>query len=263
MSILHTLLGSWIVRVAGALVLAVILAGAGWWFFIREDAQLATSAPDIPRELAATSQDTRTAVTTTSPVSSASAATASTTVAVPAGTQAFAIIPERSEAAYFAGEKLASLSLPSTAKGSTQQISGTVYLRPDGLDASLPSSFTVDMRGLKSNESRRDSRVQAALETGRFPTTTFTATKVTGFPAQLSATQDSTMQLTGILDLHGVKKEVTWEVKAKKDGGVLTALATLNFKYADFGITAPNIAGFVSVEDNVTLQVQLVAQAKG
>lgn len=261
MSILHMLLHSWIVRVAGALVLAVILAGAGWWFFIREDAQLATSAPDIPRELAATSKDVPSAAATSSPAGSA-AATA-TTVALPAGTQAFAIIPERSEAAYFAGEKLASLSLPSTAKGSTQQISGTVYLRPDGLDASLPSSFTVDMRGLKSNESRRDSRVQAALETGRFPTTTFTATKVTGFPAQLSATQDSTMQLTGILDLHGVKKEVTWEVKAKKDGSVLTALATLNFKYADFGITAPNIAGFVSVEDNVTLQVQLVAQAKG
>lgn len=261
MSILHMLLHSWIVRVAGALVLAVILAGAGWWFFIREDAQLATSAPDIPRELAATSKDVPSAAATSSPAGSA-AATA-TTVALPAGTQAFAIIPERSEAAYFAGEKLASLSLPSTAKGSTQQISGTVYLRPDGLDASLPSSFTVDMRGLKSNESRRDSRVQAALETGRFPTTTFTATKVTGFPAQLSATQDSTMQLTGILDLHGVKKEVTWEVKAKKDGTVLTALATLNFKYSDFGITAPNIAGFVSVEDNVTLQVQLVAQTKG
>ncbi|MCC6383279.1 MAG: YceI family protein [Dehalococcoidia bacterium] len=263
MSILHRRLGSWIVRLAGALVLLVVLAAAGWWFFIREDAQLATSAPDIPRELAATSQDSRTAATTSSPPGSATASVTATAVSVPAGTQAFAVIPERSEAAYFAGEKLASLSLPSTAKGSTQQISGTVYLRADGLDGSLSSSFTVDLRGLKSNESRRDSRVQSALETNRFPTITFTATKVTGLPAQFSATQDSVMQLTGILDLHGVKKEVTWEVKAKKDGNVLTALATVNFKYADFGITAPNIAGFVSVEDNVTLQVQLVAQAKG
>lgn len=57
-----------------------------------------------------------------------------------------------------------------------------------------------------------------------------------------------------------MQKEVTWDVKAKRDGNVLTALATVNFKYSDFGVTAPNIAGFVSVEEDVTLQVQVTAQ---
>ena len=55
--------------------------------------------------------------------------------------------------------------------------------------------------------------------------------------------------LTGKLDLHGVQKEVTWEVKALREGDVITALATLNILYADFNITPPNIAGFVSVEE--------------
>jgi hypothetical protein len=64
-----------------------------------------------------------------------------------------------------------------------------------------------------------------------------------------------------MMDLHGVQKEITWEVKAKREGSVITALATVNFLFADFGIPVLNVANFVSVEDDVTLQVRIVAQA--
>jgi polyisoprenoid-binding protein YceI len=67
--------------------------------------------------------------------------------------------------------------------------------------------------------------------------------------------------MTGVLDVHGVEKEVTWEVEARREGDVITALATTTFLYADFGVTAPSIGGFVSVEDDVTLQMQIIAQA--
>jgi hypothetical protein len=66
--------------------------------------------------------------------------------------------------------------------------------------------------------------------------------------------------MTGTLDIHGVQQEVTWEVQARREANVITALATLEFAFADFEITPPNIAGFVSVSDEGTLQVQLVAQ---
>ncbi|HLB23288.1 MAG TPA: YceI family protein, partial [Dehalococcoidia bacterium] len=75
----------------------------------------------------------------------------------------------------------------------------------------------------------------------------------------LSADQEHTFQMTGMLDLHGVQKEVTWEVKARREGNIMTALATITFLYADFNITAPSIGGFVSVEDDVTLQMDIVA----
>jgi len=58
-----------------------------------------------------------------------------------------------------------------------------------------------------------------------------------------------------------VQKEVTWEVEARREGDIITALATTNFLYEDFGIPVPNIGGFVSVEDDVTLQVQIIALA--
>jgi len=70
------------------------------------------------------------------------------------------------------------------------------------------------------------------------------------------------MSMTGTFTLHGVAKEVTWEVKVKKAGNVITGLATLkDMRYDDFKITRPNIGGFVSVDEVVTLQVTIVAVA--
>ena len=41
----------------------------------------------------------------------------------------------------------------------------------------------------------------------------------------------------------------------------MTALATVNFRFEEFNIPVLNIGGFVSVEEDVTLQVQIVAQS--
>jgi polyisoprenoid-binding protein YceI len=229
-------------------VAAVVVAAAGWWFFIREDAKLATNAPAVPTDLVD--------ATATPKASGGSAAPA------PAGAVTFRIIADRSEAAYFVGETLASLGLPSTAKGTTNDVQGEFSLTGDGAAlAPGTSSFTVGLTSLKSNESRRDSRVQTALQTSRFPKATFTISSVTGYNAAIPEGTEQTLRLTGTMDLHGVQREVTWEVKAIRQGSVITALATVTIKFADFNITPPNIGGFVSVGDEATLQVQLVAQA--
>ena len=225
-----------------ALGVLFVAAGAAWYFFVREDNELATNAPAIPTELVDASE---------------------TPAANESGALTFRIIPDRSEAAYFADEQLASLGVPSTAKGTTNDIEGTFHLTQDGfdLDPALPSTFTVQLTTLTSNESRRDNRVQDALETSEFPTATFTASSVTGVDREMPLDEEHTFLLAGTLDLHGVQKEVTWEVQARREGNVMTALATVNFLFADFDITPPNIGGFVSVEDDVTLQIQVVAEA--
>lgn len=239
------------ILIGGMLAITAVLAigAAGWWFFIREDNSLATSAPAIPTDIARTA----------TPASGGGASTLSSS----SGGQTFTLLSERSEAAYFADEKLASLPLPSTAKGTTKGITGSFHLTEDGLglDPSQPSTFTVNLKTLKSDKDMRDTRVQnQALETATYPTATFSASSVSGYDPSIPAGQEQSLKLTGILDLHGVRKEVTWDVKARRDGDVITGLATVNFKYADFNIPQLNIANFVSVQDNVTLQVQIVAQ---
>jgi polyisoprenoid-binding protein YceI len=232
-----------------AVALLVVAAAAGWWFFVRGDNELADGAPAIPEDLR-----TATADATGSPASNGSDAPAD-------GVLTFVILTDRSEASYFADEKLARLSVPSTAKGTSKQVTGQFHLTEDGLDPSQESSFTVDLSDLRSDENMRDNRVRGALQTAQFPTATFVAALLTGPIESLNAITDTDLQLAGTLEIKGVQREVTWEVKAKRDGNVITALATVNFRYEDFGVPVLNIGGFVSVEEDVTLQVQVTAQA--
>jgi polyisoprenoid-binding protein YceI len=240
------------VFLAGATVvlLGLAAAAAGWWFLVRADADLATSAPDIPQDL----------------VEATETPDAADSVAIPTAPSealAFAVVGARSEAAYFVNEELASVGLPSTAKGTTTAVEGTFYLTGDGtaLASDTPTQLTVDLSGLTSDKSMRDQRVQEALETFQYPTATFTVASASGYDPSIPEGDEQSLQLTGTLELHGVQREVTWEVKARREGNVITALATLTVNFADFNITAPTFFDIVSIDDKATLQVQLVAQA--
>jgi len=241
-----------IVAGAASVLLVAIAAAGGWWFLVRDTAQLATSPPEIPAALLNA---------TATPEAEATEAAAATEVSMDS-TLTFAVNAELSEAAYFVNEELATLGVPSTAKGTTNQVSGTLYVTADGsLAAGAASQFTVDLTGLTSDESKRDERVQETLETSQYPTATFTATSVTGYDASLPEGEEQVLQLTGTFDLHGVQREVTWEVKAYRQGDAISALATVTVAFADFNMTAPTFAQIVSIDDKATLQVQLIAQA--
>jgi polyisoprenoid-binding protein YceI len=232
--------------IVGVAAVAVVAAAAGWWFFIREDAEPKTNSQVIDDPL-------RTAVAGTPAIG--------TTPSASGDGLAFVIVSEQSEATYLAGETLASIGLPSTAMGVTKEIDGTLFLTPDGwnLDPARESKITVQLANLKTDEERRDNRVRDALEVATYPEATFVATGVSAIDQSIPLEEEHTFQLTGLMTLHGVEKEVTWEVKARREGGILTALATVTILYADFGINPPNIGGFVSVEDDVTLQMDIVA----
>ena len=73
--------------------------------------------------------------------------------------------------------------IETTAVGETTAISGEIYLSPDGLYDGAHSSFTVDLRELKSDESRRDSYInRTTLDTSSFPFAEFVVESFTGLP---------------------------------------------------------------------------------
>ena len=255
MSFFTSLIG----RLVSLAVVLLVVVGAGWYYFIREDNEVqkeAAAITDAVRAAAAASTAPSVSAGAAATTAPAQAAAASSTI----GGARYSIIEGQSLAWYLAPEKLASLPTSSVAKGTTSDVKGEFNLTAAGLDPAKPTTFTVGLKTLKSNESRRDDRAQTALETSKFPSATFTAKTLTGMPREFTAT-DSVMQLVGTLDLHGVQKEVTWELKVKKDGEILSGLGTVKFKYSDFGIRKPDIGGFVTVEEDVTLQVQLFAKA--
>src|SRR5438128_10357381 len=209
-------------------LVGVVTAGAAWYFLIRENAELASDPPQIPAALLNA---------TATPTSAASTAgSTATTAPAPSAAVAYQVKSDLCEAAYFVDEELASVGIPSTAKGATNEVSGTLYLTGDGtaLAADQTSSFSVKLRNLTSDKSMRDQRVQQALETSRYPTATFTITSVSGYNPAVAEGQEQTLELSGNLELHGVTKPATWEVKAYRQGNGIWALATDNVKFNVF-----------------------------
>ena len=257
--LLRSLLG----RVLSLGFLVVVVALAGWFFFIREDnkVQQETAAVTDAVKQAAAATPTKAATAPTNAPAGSSPTTVANAPPVAAsslGAASYRIVEGQSLAWYLAPEKLSRLPTSSVARGQTTDVKGEFHLTVDGLDPAKPTKFTVGVNTLKSEESLRDGRMRDALEVQRFPTATFVATRLTGMPNEFTTT-DTVMQLAGKLTVHGVERDVVWDLKAKKDGNILSGLATVKVKYADFGMTKPAVAGFVTVEDELTIQVQLFA----
>jgi polyisoprenoid-binding protein YceI len=171
----------------------------------------------------------------------------------------FVIDQSSSEVKYVVREKLSRLPVSSDAVGTTNQITGELFLNSQGLIAGQKSSFSVDLRTLKTDESLRDNFVrQNVLQTGRFPMAEFVAESITGFPANYVEGQEASMTLKGTLTIHGVSKPVEWAVKARRSGGSLTGIADIDFKMSEYGITPPQVPSAKS-EDGVHLQITIKA----
>jgi polyisoprenoid-binding protein YceI len=168
----------------------------------------------------------------------------------------FVLAIDGNEARYRVREQLAGIDLPSDAVGKTGQIQGAILIGADGKLVKDSSRFSVDLRTLESDQTRRDNFIRRnTLQTDSFPTAVFVATSAQGLPATLPATGDMAFTLTGDLTVHGVTKPVTWQVKAKRvASGAVTGTATTDFKFGDFGMTIPKVGRVLSVDDKITLE---------
>ena len=160
-------------------------------------------------------------------------------------------------------EQLASLNFPSDAVLVATGAKGAFTVNDDGTFAP-GSQISFDVSSLTSDQSQRDSFVkQSVLNTRQFPTATFVPTKATGgLTLPLAATAHTTFTLAGKLTIHGTTKDVTFTVDCTRNGGDLTATATLapTVKFGDFGMQQPAAPGRVlSVVDEIKMTVDLVA----
>ena len=185
---------------------------------------------------------------------SEAAATATATASATAAADGAAkwTVGEGSEAGYRVREKLAFLPAKNDAVGRTSDITGQAESTGDGDALTFTSaSFEIDLTTLTSDQDRRDQRIrEIGVESDRFPTATFKLTE----PLELDA---SKVDATGDLTLHGVTKNVTIPLQVRVSGATAEAVGKLTFGWGDFGMTAPSVAGFVSVEDDATMEFDL------
>lgn len=170
-----------------------------------------------------------------------------------------------SQAGYRVREQLASLPAPSDAVGRTTAVTGTLTLAQSASGYSVTAvSISVDVSKLTSDQSRRDQRIHSqGLESDRYPTATFQLTTPIALPAAAASGQTINVSATGALTLHGVTKTVTIPIAARLTGSKIELVGSITFPFSQFGMTPPSIGGFVSVQDNATMEFQLLLAPPG
>jgi polyisoprenoid-binding protein YceI len=155
----------------------------------------------------------------------------------------------------------------STVHGSFSGLKGTVDYDPANLDASK-ANLTIDATTVDTRNENRDKDLRSAkfFDVEKYPTITFVSKRV--IPQG-----QGKFQLVGDMTMHGVTKEVTFQVEgpvpAVKDpkGNLHSgATATAKINRKDFGLTWSGGAlegGGVTVGDEVELTVEIeMTQAK-
>jgi hypothetical protein len=59
---------------------------------------------------------------------------------------------------------------------------------------------------------------------------------------------------------HGVTRPSTWDLTARLDSGVLVGTARTSFDFDTFDMEKPSVFFLLSVEDNIRLELDLVAR---
>jgi len=228
------------------------------------------SAPPAAEATTAPTEAATAAPAATSAPDSATAEPATSASTLPSGQHTYIIDPEKSSASYIVNEQFFGLALPkygiaeglSDTVGTTNKISGQFQFNWDDLNAPLgDNTFTVDLSTLKSNQGLRDSWIREnGPQFGAHPNATFVAESIEGAPASYTPGDEVNFKMNGQLTIHETTKPATWDITAVMQDGVIRGTATTNLKMSDFGITPPDFANTLTVQDDFKVKVDFVAQ---
>jgi polyisoprenoid-binding protein YceI len=149
----------------------------------------------------------------------------------------------------------------SNVQGDFTKVSGTVVV--DDADISKSSvNATIDTSSVDTRVTMRDNDIKSDhfFDVAKYPTMTFQSTKIW-------KTGDDTAKMVGNLTLHGVTKEVTFDVTGPTAsipdrGGLRRGVeATTKIDRKDFGITAD--PGIVGDQISITIDVEMTQPGLG
>jgi polyisoprenoid-binding protein YceI len=139
--------------------------------------------------------------------------------------------------------------------GRTDAVSGTLTIQGTSI---IGTTFEVEVATITSDSTRRDSQFAGPImNTSEHPTASFQLTQ----PIELGTIPDTgetiTAAATGELTLRGVTRDVTFEVSARLDNGVIGVLGSIDVVFSDYGIANPS-NGFVTTGDEGLIEFVLV-----
>jgi polyisoprenoid-binding protein YceI len=215
--------------IALAVVVLLVAAVAGWYFFLKSD------------------PDPRAAIEETPTVAAAPSGLDGTWTVGPGNTDNFV--------GYRVTEKLFANVTQTTATGRTDNVKGTMTI--DGTTVS-DITVTADLRDLTSDQDFRDGRLhEQGIESDKFPEAKFVLTTPITLAAVPAVGETVSVDAAGDFTLHGVTKPVTISLQGRWDGEKVQVVGSLPIAFADYGITAPTSTFVASVDDHGEMELQL------
>jgi polyisoprenoid-binding protein YceI len=160
---------------------------------------------------------------------------------------------------YRVREKFLSLPAPNDAVGRTPAVVGGMTIRNGQVTAAL---VTGDLRQLRSDKDRRDNVIRAnGLQTNAFPSASFQLTRpINLIAARLTYGRVANFNATGTLTMHGITRPVQLPLQGRWDGNTLQVVGRLPVNFAEYQIQPPSVAGFVTVQNQGWIELNLVFQ---
>jgi polyisoprenoid-binding protein YceI len=158
---------------------------------------------------------------------------------------------------YRVQEQFVGSVVESTATGRTSDVNGTLTVSGAGTLID-DVNVTADLQTLTSDRSMRDKRIRTlGLESDTFPEATFTLTRPNELPEEPQRGETITASAVGDFTLHGVTKRVRIPIEGRWDGESVQVVGNLPIVFADYNMEAPNVGGFVSVDDEGEMELQI------
>jgi len=158
-----------------------------------------------------------------------------------------------SQAGYRAKEILFGQSV--TAVGSTDAVTGDMTIQGTTVSG---ASFTVDLTRVKSDRSQRDGQFQGRImDTATFPNAEFALAAPLSFGSLPPDKTEVTVQAKGKLTLKGKTNDVSFPLKARRNGASIEVNGTIPITFSDYGIDNPS-GGPARVGNDGEVEVLLV-----
>lgn len=140
------------------------------------------------------------------------------------------------------------------AVGRTPDVTGTLLIE-EGVVTT--AAIEADLTSIVSNQSRRDSRVQRALNTSQHPIATFVLDEPIDLGIELTVGETFTANAFGQLTINGVTRSVTIPLEGTFVEGAVLLAGGIELTFADFDVEVPSAPIVLSAEDHGILEVQL------
>ena len=168
-----------------------------------------------------------------------------------------------SVARYIVKEQLARWISAKDVSGETEQVTGQIIVSPEGKLIAKGSQFVVNVKSLKSDEAKRDNYIRKnALESNKFPEAVFEISSMKGWQGPLPSSGSINVSLTGNMTIHGVTKEITWDLAADVEQDIVNGIAKTEIDFNLFNIKKPRLPFILTLEDTLRLELEFVAKVQ-